>query len=85
MEATNKGRAGMADPSISKSCAKISLYIRSEIGTPSRVSFSFNQANRIPMKLAYQAMIPNDSEVWRIIESGDVGALKKALARGKAS
>jgi hypothetical protein len=37
------------------------------------------------MKLTYQAMVPNDSEVFKIIDAGDVEALKKALAMKTAS
>jgi hypothetical protein len=49
------------------------------------INLDFNQANSIPFELTYQAMVPNDSEIWNIIEDGDVEALKKALVMQTAS
>jgi hypothetical protein len=37
------------------------------------------------VNLTYQAMVPNDSEVFKIVNAGDVKALKKALAMKIAS
>jgi hypothetical protein len=65
--------------------ARITLFTRSRTKSTFCVNLDFNPLCGFPMKLTYQAMVPNDSEVFIIVDSGNVEALQKALAAKKAS
>jgi hypothetical protein len=65
--------------------ARITLFTRSRTKSIVCVNLDFNPLWNLPMKLTYQVMVPNDSEVFKIIDAGDVEALKNALAMKTAS
>jgi hypothetical protein len=50
-----------------------------------RVVFEFTPQLNLPSNLSYQAMIPNGSEVFNIVASGQVKELIEALENGTAS
>jgi len=65
---------------ITTDLARITLFTKSRTKSTFCVNLDFNPLQGFPMKLTYQAMVPNDSEVFEIVDSGDVEALQKALA-----
>jgi len=65
--------------------ARITLFTRSKTESTVCVNLDFNPLWDLPMKLTYQAMVPNDSEVFKIVDAGDVEALKKAFVMKTAS
>jgi hypothetical protein len=84
-EPANENETGKTNRLASTSCARIDLFTKSITKSSMVINLDFNQANSIPFELTYQAMVPNDSEIWNIIEDGDVEALKKALVMQTAS
>lgn len=75
----------MTNQLASNSCARIDLFTESATGSLAYISLDFNQACSIPFKLYYQAMVPNDSNIWKIVEAGDVEALREAFVMQTAS
>jgi hypothetical protein len=65
--------------------ARMSFFTRSRTKSTVCVNLDFNPLGDLPMKLTYQVMVPNDSEVFGIVDAGDVEALKKAFAMKTAS
>ena len=65
--------------------ARITLFTRSKPESTVCVNLDFNPLWDLPMKLTYQAMVPNDSEVFKIVDAGDIEALKKAFVMKTAS
>ncbi|KAE9380968.1 hypothetical protein N431DRAFT_137126 [Stipitochalara longipes BDJ] len=65
--------------------ARITLFTRSRMKRTVCVNLDFNPRWDLPMKLTYQAMVPNDSEVFKIVEAGDVEALERVLDMKTAS
>jgi hypothetical protein len=52
---------------------------------PFRIVFDFTPHLSLPTTITYQPIVRNDSEVFRIVESGQVSALKQAIEQGTAS
>jgi hypothetical protein len=76
---------GKTTHSASTAFARIALFTRSVTKSTVCVNFDFNPLVNLPIKLTYQAMVPNNQGVFKTIETGDVEALKKALAMKTAS
>jgi hypothetical protein len=53
--------------------------------TPFRIVVDFTPHLNSPTRITYQRIVRNDSEVFRIVESGQVSALKQAIENGTAS
>jgi hypothetical protein len=50
-----------------------------------RITVDLTPHPNLPARITYQRMVPNDSKVFRIVESGDVEALTQAIGEGIAS
>lgn len=71
---------------VDKTIAARLAIVPPSIETPSfRVVFDFNPYLDPPATITYQAMIPNDSEVFKIASVGEVRDLLKLLEGGTAS
>lgn len=81
----DKNRAVKTKYLPSANLARITFFTRSRTKSTVCVNLEFNPLWGLPMKLTYQAMVPNNSEVFKIVDAGDVEALKKALATKRAS
>jgi hypothetical protein len=64
--------------------ARLAIVPSRNIASSFRVVFDFTPHLNPSATITYQAMIPNDSEVFRIIRSGQVKELVKALSKGTA-
>ena len=81
----NENKARKTEHLTSVDLARITFFTRSRTESTVCVNLDFNPLWDLPMKLTYQAMVPNDSEVFEIVDAGDVEALKKAFASKTAS
>jgi hypothetical protein len=52
---------------------------------PFRIVIDLTPHPNLPARITYQRMVPNDSKVFRIVESGEVEALTRAIREGTAS
>jgi hypothetical protein len=50
-----------------------------------RIVFDFTHHLTWPTRISYQPIFRNDSEVFRIVESGQVSALQRAIEKGTVS
>jgi hypothetical protein len=52
---------------------------------PFRITVALTPHPNLPARITCQRMVPNDSNVFRIVESGDAEALTRAIREGTAS
>lgn len=65
--------------------ARIAIHPKGSVVSSFRVVFDFDPRLNPSATVTYQAMIPNDSEIFKIIESGEVEELLEALDNKTAS
>jgi hypothetical protein len=65
--------------------ARVAIVPSYSKASPFRVVFDFTPHLDPKSKITYQAMIPNDSEIFSLIESGQVEEFINALEQGTAS
>jgi hypothetical protein len=65
--------------------AKIAFLPSNDGVSLSRIVLDLNSCLDPSAKITYQALRPNDSEVFEIVHSGDIRRLEQVLANGTAS
>ncbi|CZR63154.1 uncharacterized protein PAC_13051 [Phialocephala subalpina] len=65
--------------------ARVALIPADPTAHSFRVVFDFTSHFNISANISYQAMIPNDSEVFKIVSSGQIKRLIEAVEQGTAS
>jgi hypothetical protein len=78
----DKNTSAITDRSFGARVAIVPDYSKS---SPFRVVFDFTPYLDPKPKITYQAMIPNYSEIFRLIKSGQLEEFIKALDQGTAS
>jgi hypothetical protein len=74
--ATDEDPLGITDEAFAARVAIVPCVCRK---IPFRVIFDFNPTIDLTPKITYQAIIPNSSEVFEIVASGNIEELIKAL------